>query len=206
MNRKLETTQQKALQYGFIDGLAELTGAIVCLVLAIYFAIQPFLPQAAFALFFLALFIIAFGIRKVMISIRQRSTYSRTGYVELKKGWQDRWLFGFAVAFTVLLLGFIAYTILLGIQTMAWLPAIVGVIFTFMYLLAAYRTKLIRLYFLSIFSLLLGVFLSLSGLGDFWGAAVLSLIISLVLFAFGLITRLAYLRQSGRYVEQADEP
>jgi predicted lysophospholipase L1 biosynthesis ABC-type transport system permease subunit len=206
MQDNLKSSQLRAIQYWFADGLAELSGGVICLLLAIYFAVQEIIPAStgSFALIFLALFIAAYGIRKLMLSMRRHSTYPRTGYIELKKGWQNRKLFWVTIGFTVLLLGFLLLTILSGIQTMLWMPVIGGIIFLFLFFLAGYRTKLIRFYFVSGFSLLLGLFLSFSGLGDFWGTALLSLSTGLVLFAFGVVTRMDYLRRSSASRESSN--
>ncbi|MFZ2096859.1 MAG: hypothetical protein WAV05_09495 [Anaerolineales bacterium] len=205
MENKLNTTEQRAVQYWFEDGLAELLGAAICVLLAIYFGVQQILPQSSFAILFLLVFVAAFGIRKLMYSIRQHSTYLRTGYVEVGKGLKDRRLIGVAIGFSVLLLGFILYAILRGIQTITWMAAIGGAIYAFIFFLAAFRTRLLRIYFLAAFSLLLGLVLSVNGLGDFWGAAILSLTIGMVLIAFGIVTRLTYLHQSRPNTEQEDE-
>lgn len=207
MEKNLKASQNRALQYFFADGLAELSGGAICLLLAIYFVIQQILPasQGSFALIFLGVFVAAFGIRKLMLWVRERSTYPRTGFVEPKQGWEDRRFLGIAIGFTLLLMGFNLYTIFRGIRTVVWMPVLCGIIFAFLFALAGSRTKLVRFYFLAGFCLLLGVFLALSGLGDLWGAALLSLGVSLVLIAFGVVTRLTYLRQTYMIAEQADE-
>lgn len=206
MDNKLKSSGQRAIQYWFIDGLAELSGGASCLLLAIYFTVQQILPasQGIFALLFLMVFVGAFGIRKLMLWYRERSTYPRTGFVEPQKGLQDRRMLGVLIVLTLLLLGFNLYTILRGVETITWMPALGGIMFGFLFALAGYRTKLVRFYFLGAFCLFLGFTLVLSGLGDLWGAAVLSLITSLVLFAFGSITRAAYLHQT-KTSEQADD-
>jgi hypothetical protein len=207
MEKNLKASQQRAMQYWFSDGLAELSGGAIALLLAVYFMIQQIIPaaQGSFALIFLAVFVAAFGIRKLMLWFRERTTYRRTGFIEPKKEWEDRRLLGITIGFTVLLMGFMLFTILRGIETFVLLPALGGIIYAFVFALAGYRTKLIRFYFLAGFCLLLGVFLSVSGLGDLWGAALLSLCTSLVLFSFGAVTRLEYLRQAPATAEQADE-
>jgi hypothetical protein len=168
MENKLKASQKRAMQYWFADGLVELTSGVVCLLLAVYFSIQQILPpsQGSFALLFLFVFVAAFSLRKLMLWYRERSTYPRTGFVEPKQGWEDRRLLGIEIVFTVLLMGFMLYTIIRGIQTVAWMPALVGIIFAFIFILAGYRIKLVRFYFLAGFCLVLGVFLALSGLGD----------------------------------------
>ena len=206
MDKDIKATQVRAVQYFFADGLAELSGAAICMLLAVYFLILQILPasQGGFALMFLLVFIAAFGIRKLMLWYRERSTYPRTGFVEPKKQ-ADRRLLGIEIGFTVILLGFMLYTILQGIQNMAWIPALCGILFAFIFALAGYRTKLVRFYFLAVFCLLLGVFLALSGIDDFWGAAILSFITGVVLLSFGIVTRATYLHQPISGMEQANE-
>ena len=206
LENNLKASQKRAMQYGAADGLAELSGAVICLILAIYFCLMQMVGSSGgtFALLFLFMFMTAFGIRKVMFWYRERSTYPRTGFVELKKGRTDRRLLGIAIGFTVLLMAFMLITILRGIQTMTWIPALVGVIFAFIFVLAGYRTKIGRFYFLAGFGFVLGLFLALSGLGDLWGAAILSLCVGLVLFAFGMVTRVSYLARTREAAEQSD--
>jgi hypothetical protein len=205
MENKLKTSQIRAIQYWFADGLAEFLGASICLLLAIYFAAQQFLPQSVFAIFFLLLFVAAFGLRKLMFSLRQRGTYQRTGYVKAMRGFHDRRMRLVAIAFTVLLLALMLYTILRGIDTFPWLPVMSGVIFAFLFFLTAVEAKLCRFYYLAGFSILLGISLVLLRLGNFWGAAIHSLILAVSLAAFGLRTRLSYLRHSAPLLEQEDE-
>ena len=205
MENRIKESQKRAVQYWFSDGLAELSGAAIGFILALYFVIQQMLPQASFALIFLLLFIASFGIRKLTLWYRERSTYPRTGFVEPMKGMQDRRLLVTAVGFSIFLLGFMLYTILHGIQTLRWMPVIGGAIFAFIFVMAGNRTQLIRFYFLGAFCLLLGIILAVCGLGDLWGTALLSLGTSLVLLAFGLITRATYLHQNTTILELPDE-
>jgi hypothetical protein len=207
VDNNLKASGQRAVQYWFKDGLAELSGGVICLVLAVYFGLQQILQssQGSFAIFFLLVFVAAFGIRKVMLWYRERSTYPRTGFVRAKSGLENHWLLGVSIIFTLLLMAFMLYTIIRGIQTVVWIPVLCGFIYTFIFALVGYQTKLGRFYFLGAFCLLLGLVLALSGLGDFWGAAVLSLVTSLILFAFGIITRRAYIHQTMTITENADE-
>jgi len=207
MDNNLKASGQRAVQYWFKDGLAELGGGVMCLILAVYFGLQQILQssQGSFAIFFLLVFVAAFGIRKVMLWYRERSTYPRTGFVSAKSGLENHWLLGVSILFTLLLLGFMLYTIIRGIQTVVWIPVLCGVIFAFICTMVGYQTKLVRFYYQGAFCLFLGIVLALSGLGDFWGAAVLSLVTSLILFAYGIITRWAYIHQTKTITENADE-
>jgi hypothetical protein len=208
MENNIKASHTRAMQYWFADGLMELSSAGICLVLGIYFMIMQIASasQAGFAVLFLLVFVAAFGIRKVMMWYRERSTYPRTGYVEIRKGREDRRFTWIAIGFSFLLLIFMLYTIIRGIQTMTWMPVIGGVIYAFIFALTGYRTKLVRFYFLAGFCLVLGVFLALAGLGDFWGTALLSFCTGLVLLAFGIVTRMNYIKHTRTSVEQNNEP
>jgi hypothetical protein len=197
MENNILETQKRAQQYAFMDGLMELGGGILCLILAIYFYTLYLVPDslAGFAVLFLLVFLVAFGIRKLMSRIREKTTYPQSGYIELKKGRQERRILAITIGFSILLLGFMLYTILSGIQTMKWMPVIGGIIYAFIFGLTAYRTLLKRFYFLAGFCLLLGVTLALSGWGDLTGMAILSICTALVLICFGIITRVSYTRQ-----------
>jgi hypothetical protein len=46
MEKNIKATQRRAVQYWFADGLAELIGGVMCLLLAIYFIIQQILQAA----------------------------------------------------------------------------------------------------------------------------------------------------------------
>ncbi len=203
MEQKLKSTQARANQYWFVDGLMEIGGGITCLLLSVYFAILQYFPnsQNLLPLLFVFIFGAAYGLRLLMQNWREHSTYPRTGYVEPERGRLDRWLHVITILFTLVLLGFMLVTILRGIQTMAWFPAIGGVIFAFIFTMIAYRTQLLRFYFLAAFCLVLGLLLAISGVGDFWGAAILSLVTALVMLAFGTLTRISYLRSNPRPVE-----
>jgi hypothetical protein len=207
MENNIKTSQRRAMQYWFADGLVELFGGFLCLMLAVYFSIQQILPfsQGSFALLFLLVFVVAFGFRKLMLWYRQHSTYPRTGFIEPKKAWEDRRLLGIEIVFTVMLLGFMFYTIFRGIHTVMWTPAICGMLYAFIFALAGYRTKLVRFIFLAIFCILLGIILAFSGLGNLWGASLLSLCVGFVLIAFGIVTRVTYLHQSSMTAAHADE-
>ena len=206
MDKDIKASQVRSVKYWFADGLVELGFSAICMLLAVYFFILEILPasQGGFAIFFLLVFMAAFGLRKLMFWYRERSTYPRTGFVELKKQ-GDRRLLGIEIGFTVILMGFMLYTMLQGIQNMTLIPALCGIIFAFIFALVAYRVRLVRFYFLAVFCLLLGVFLALSGIDDFWGAAILSFTTGLILLSFGILTRATYLRQPIAGMEQANE-
>jgi MFS family permease len=202
----LKKSQQRAIQYWFMDGLAELSGGLICLLLAIIFFIQHRLPVTplSYKALFLIPFIIAFGIRWIMQRVKEHSTYLRTGKVTPKSGWENQGAMAIAISFTVLLLGLMFFQILQAPKSIDWMPGIGGLIFAFIFAWTGYQTALLRLYFLSLFCLLTGVGLAIVGLGGLLGATLLCILTSLILFVFGSVTRWTYLHQNPLLPEEND--
>jgi hypothetical protein len=207
MITNLKKSQRRAIQYWFIDGLAELSGGFTCLLLAIIFFIQNKLPVTPliYLALFLITFIVAFGIRWIIQRAKEHSTYLRTGKVTPKSGWENRGALAIAIGFTVLLIVLMAFLTLQARKSVDWTPGIGGLIFAFIFAWTGYQTALIRLYFLSLFCLLTGVLLVFVGPGGFPGAAFLCILTSLVLFVFGGVTRWTYLHQHPQLPEELDE-
>jgi len=198
MDNKLKKSGQRAIQYWFADGLAELSGGLICLLLAGLFYLLTLVPWSP--LTNLAFFSIAFGggyaIRRVFLRIKERSTYLRTGYVAPKSPREDKVGLAVAILFTALLMTLMLILLINGPQSLVWTTAIGGLILGFIFGWAGYQTGLWRLDFLAAFCLAAGFGLSISGFGDPGGVAVLMVLASLVLFAFGGLTRWTYLHHN----------
>jgi hypothetical protein len=198
VNNKLKKSGQRAIQYWFADGLAELSGGVICLLLAGLFYLLALVAWSP--LTNLVFFLIAFGggyaIRRVFLRMKERLTYSRTGYVAPKSTREDRVGLAVAIIFTALLMILMLILVINGPHSMVWTTAIGGLILGFIFSFTGYRTGLWRLYFLAAFCLATGFGLSISSLGDFFGVAVLMVLTSLVLFAFGGLTRWNYLHHT----------
>jgi MFS family permease len=198
MNTGIRKTQQRARQYWFIDGLAELAAGTIALFLAAGYWATQFAPLSHWSLliFLLAGLGIAFGIRLVIQKIKERQTYPRTGYAAPLKGWENKRVVMAVVVFVILL---IVVQILLNQQgnlSLQWSPAISGFIFTFMFGLAAYQTGLNRFYLLAAFDALIGIGLAIAGLGYMPGVSILSMLTGLWLLSAGSWVRWNYLRQN----------
>ena len=207
MDKNLDSAERRAVQYWFADGLAELSGGVICLVLAIYFTATELIrePKWGNLILFAIACVMAFGVRWLMQRIRLRTTYPRSGYVAPKSGWEDRRLLVVTVCFTLMLLVGMVYLVSRQPTSVEWTTVVGGVIFAFIFGMAGFETRLARFIYLAICCLLLGVVLALSGLGNFWGVAVLALVAGAVLIGFGSVTRAVYLRQTRAILEADDE-
>ena len=77
-----------------------------------------------------------------------------------------------------------------------WIPAINGLLIGGAWLFVAYKIGLPRFYAMALLSALLGIGISIAGLGDRLGLAVYYLATSLIMLALGGFTLYAYLRDT----------
>lgn len=198
MSENLTKAQQRAVQYWFVDGLAEIAAGLASLLLALFFVIWPYIIKTRWSLliFFAVAFAVSFGLRLVIQRIKERTTYPRTGYVAPLTGFENKRALVIAVAFTVLLLAVNFYLTLQGPKALLWSPGVAGLVFAFIFSLTGYWSGLRRLYFLALFCCLTGILLVFLRIGYLTGVAVLTGLIGTILLYFGIRTRRAYLRQN----------
>ena len=88
MQTNFSDVEQRVKRYWFSDGIAELSGGVMFLLLGIYFALQQFLGQDSTVggLLQASLVLMMIGgayiSRRMVNSLKTRITYPRTGYVE----------------------------------------------------------------------------------------------------------------------------
>jgi hypothetical protein len=173
MKSNLSDVQQRVNRYWYADGLAEILGGGMFLLLAVYFALQDLLGpdsmlsgmlQAGLALLMLGG---AFVSRRMINSLKTRLTYPRTGYVEYrvnKKGTSRKRILVFVLAFTISALTIAFVGIFKSFNSIVAVTGfIVGMILV---LLRGKASGLYRFYALGAISLLLGLALSASDLSE----------------------------------------
>jgi hypothetical protein len=171
MQTNFSDVEQRVKRYWFSDGIAELSGGVMFLLLGIYFALQQFLGQdstvGGLLQAGLALMMIggAYISRRMVNSLKTRITYPRTGYVEYQtdpKAARSRPILVMLLAFAVSALS-IAFVRMF--QSFDSMVAVTGVVVgMILVLLRAKVSGLARFYILGAVSMILGILLSVSGL------------------------------------------
>ena len=198
MIKNFTTAQQRAIQYWFVDGLAELSAGLVCLLLAVFFLKWEVIFKTRWSLFvfLIVAFAFSFGLRLVIHRIKEHTTYLRTGYVAPLSGLENKRAVVTAIAFTILLLVVNFYLALLGQKALLWSSGVAGLIFAFIFAWTGYLTGLRRFCYLALFSLVVGVALALLKIGYLSGAAILTGLIGLILMFLGFRAGWAYTHQN----------
>jgi hypothetical protein len=171
MQSNLSDVEQRVKRYWYTDGIGELIGGGMFILLGLYFAVQEFLGQnstlSGILQASLALLMIggAFISRRLVNALKTRLTYPRTGYVEYEVndgGMKGRRIWVAILAFAVSALTLVFVRLFQFFDSMV---AITGVIVALILLiLRAKSSGLVRFYLLGAASLVLGLALSISGL------------------------------------------
>jgi MFS family permease len=204
MNNNFSEVERRVQRYWYTDGIGELIGGGMFILLGIYFAAQTYLGensavsgwlQAGLILFLLGGMAIG---RWLIKQLKSRLTYPRTGYVEYRVDEHSRnkrrifvaLVAGLVAAFSIV---FASRMVSFLNMTVALTGLLVGAILIF---LQGRRSGLERFYLLGGISVVLGIALSLGGLPDGYA---LGLFYSLMGVAFaisgGIVLR-RYLREN----------
>ncbi|HET9590918.1 MAG TPA: hypothetical protein VFO91_19155 [Anaerolineales bacterium] len=171
MEENLSNVEQRLKRYWYTDGIAELIGGGMFVLLGLYFALQEFLGQnsmlggilqASLALLMIGGAIVS---RKLVNALKTRLTYPRTGYVEYQVDERNmRWR-GILAAIVAVSVSVLTIIFVRQFQSFDSLVAITGIIVgLILIVLRAKSAGLTRFYVLGLVSLVLGLVLSISGL------------------------------------------
>jgi len=203
MNDKFQIVEKRVKRYWYSDGIVELSLGGMFFLLGVYFGIQGYLGEGSQAsvIMQVGLFVLIFagivGVQRVVNALKARLTYPRTGYVEYRKDGQDikqrRNIFmGVAlalVAASIILFDFFRNfdSMILGTGVM------VGAVFI---ALRGKSTGVTRFYVVGVFSILLGVTLSLDNLPQEYNLALFYGLLGIAIMVSGGIVLLRYLREN----------
>jgi len=208
MENNLSDVERRVKRYWYADGIGELIGGGMFVLLGIYFALQEFLGQNSLVGGILQASLVLLMIggtfisRKLVNILKTRLTYPRTGYVEYQvdeRGTRGRRIL-------VVILGFVisALTIVFArlFQFFDSIVAVTGVVVAL--ILVVLQTKsagLARFYVLGAASLVLGFALSLSGLPNGYSLGLLYGLMGVCFFISGGLTLWRYLKENPLPVE-----
>lgn len=204
--------EQRVKRYWFSDGIGELAGGGMFLLLAAYFAIPQFLGDnnllSVILQSSLVLVLIGgiFGVRWLVTLLKTRLTYPRTGYVEYRVDRRNAlrvrtlaMAFAMVMAFLMVLL---ARSIQIVDSTVLVTGIVVGVVFV---ILRGKSFGVQRFYLLGAISVVIGTALSLRGLPNGYSLAIFYGLMGLAVMISGGWVLFRYLRENPLPAEGEDE-
>jgi hypothetical protein len=203
MQNNLTDVEQRVKRYWFKDGLGELVGGGMMLLIGLFFAGQKWLPEGSMGRTLLqsslTLLLIAgaLAMRWLVNTLKTRFTYPRTGYVEYEPGPKNtpsRRVFTAGIAISVS-----ALLVIFGrsFGSFNWLPGFTGLLFGVVFIILRARSNGVgRFYVLGTFCVILGMALSFSGLPMGYSLGLFYGLTGIVSMVSGGITLISYLREN----------
>lgn len=173
MQHNVFDIEQRVKRYWYTDGIGELIGGGMFILLGIYFALQGFLGQNSMigGILQVSLILVMIGgmavSRRLINTLKTRLTYPRTGYVEYqvdeqKMKFRRVWVMILAFVISALTMVFVRL-----FQAFDSIVAVTGVaVGLILVILRAKSAGLSRFYLLGTISIALGLALSMSGLSN----------------------------------------
>jgi len=203
--------EQRVKRYWFKDGIGELAGGGLFVVLGLYFSGHEWLPPNSLARTLLdsSLILVLIGgifITRWLINLlKTRLTYPRTGYVEYfpsQKNTPARRILTAVIAMGVSLL-----LVLFGrfVGSFNWIPGFTGLVAGVIFIMTQAHGGEGRFYILGGLSIILGLVLSFSGLSESYSLGLFYGLIGAAAIISGGLTLARYLRENPMPVEGSNE-
>lgn len=212
MKDNFSEVEQRVKRYWFADGIGELAGGGLFLLLGAYFGIPQILGENNLLSVLLqsSLVLVMIGgvflVRWLVTALKTRLTYPRTGYVEYRVDKQHAVRTRtFAMAFAMLmafLMVWLARSVQVIDSTVLVTGVVVGAVFV---ILRGKSFGIQRFYVLGGISAVIGVVLAFSGLPNSYSLAVFYGLMGLVVMLSGGVVLLRYLKENPLPVEESND-
>ncbi len=197
LQHDLRRAGDRARRYWFEDGLAEISGGSVFLVVALYLGLEQALRHTPSGgvlnmAFPLAAVALALAGRRLVRIAKDRFVHPRTGYVEFRRP-RRPWITALLAAAMSALMAFLLSQARALVE---WLPAVEGLMFAGAFLYLGRRTHLLRFPVEGLVCVLLGTAVSLFHPGQDIGTAMLFAGLGVTVLAGGFAAFAQYVRQA----------
>lgn len=191
MQSNVSDVERRVTRYWYSDGIGELIGGGMFILLGIYFALQEFLGQNSMlgGILQVSLILVMIGgmavSRWLVSTLKTRLTYPRTGYVEYQVNEHNRKLRRVGVILLAFMISSLTMVFVRLFENIDSIVAVTGVaVGLILVFLRAKSSGLTRFYILGAISIVLGLAFSVSGLpngyslGLFYGLMGVSFLLS----------------------------
>ena len=201
MDTNVKSLQRKALQYWWIDGLAELAFALEMIVISLYFVLLPQIHSESWRVIAASVgmpivFLVTFySAGKLVFYIKERITFPRTGYVRYPKrkavSRRRRVIVGAVIGLTTAVAVNLSREFL-G-ENAQWIVTSTIMMMAMIYI--GYLVGVYRYFVIGVLTFLWGIVMIWMGMPDGYEYACLFGGIGLINLVFGLVVFLKYLRR-----------
>jgi hypothetical protein len=197
LQREMARIEKRTRRYWFDDGLAEIMGGVVFLLVAGYLLVENGLRGTRAAGLFtvgfpLLIVVLSLAARRTVRAVKDRFIHPRTGFISFGHPRGHRWASA-ALAFVIALL--VVAVISNARFLVNWIPAVEGGLFALAFLYMGRKSEIVRFPIGGLLCAIGGVVVSVMKLDEEIGAAVLMAWVGIVLVAGGTLALAAYVRR-----------
>jgi hypothetical protein len=210
--QELSQVEQRVKRYWYEDGIAELAGGGMFVLLGLYFAIQEIFGEKSLVSVILqvslALLMIAgaFGVRWLVNLLKTRLTYPRTGYVQYRVNERDAKHRRYTIAGSAMLIAVASVVSADYIRAFDSMVLVTGLLVgLILIVLRGKSAGLKRFYVLGVLAVLLGGALSMSGLAQIFNLTLFYGLSGITFIVSGGLTLHRYLREHPLQPEAGSE-
>lgn len=203
MKDNFSDVEQRVKRYWYTDGIGELIGGGMFLLLGLYFSAQQYFGDRSLVGVILqsSLVLVLIGLvfvgRWVVNSIKVRVTYPRTGYVEYQTN--DRNMMAKRIFTAAIAMGVAIFSVFIArsINTIDSQVALTGLLVSvILFVKQGWSSGVTRFYALSAVSLILGIALSVSDLANGYNLGVFYGLMGIAFAVSGGLTLRRYLHEN----------
>ena len=212
MKNETAQIQQRVNRYWYSDGIGEMMGGVMFLVLAAYFSLQQYLGDESFVggLLQAGLILLLIGGvyvgRRVINGAKARITYPRTGYVEYHTNIRNAVTMRILAAFTAMIIASLSVFVARRFDSIDAMVAVTGVLVAVILMVKqAWASGLGRFYFLGAASLIFGGALSVSGFARGYNLGLFYALMGIAFLISGGLILKRYLNENPLPAETGDE-
>ncbi|HET7144827.1 MAG TPA: hypothetical protein VFI68_12475 [Anaerolineales bacterium] len=195
--------EQRVKRYWYNDGIGELMGGGMFLLLGLYFSAQQYLGDRSFvggllqAGFVVILIGGVFLARRLVNALKERVTYPRTGFVEYRTNNRNAILMRVLSVVVGMTVAMVSIFVVRRFEMIDAMVAVTGVLIAFILIAKqGWSSGMGRFYFLSAASIVFGGVLSMSGFARGYNLGLFYLLMGIAFALSGGLTLKRYLREN----------
>ena len=200
---EIQDLERRVRSYWYDDGIAELSGGGMLVLLGLYFAVQGYFGERSTIAVILSVSMVllflagTYAVRRLVAAFKSRVTYPRTGFVEYRDNSQDAKRRRFGAAAVAIVLAAVLVARYRSIDTLDLVVLISGLMMGLILIVLRGRASgLERFYLLGALAILLGVVLSLAGMAQAYALGLLYGLLGVAILLSGLLALRRYIAEN----------
>ena len=212
MNSKMQDVERRVRSYWYLDGIWEISIGGLFILLGSFLGLAGYFGEDTTAGLIVMVIMVPsmlagiFGIQWIVNTLKTRLTYRRTGYVEYRSGAKGGINNRYFVISLVLIVTFSLIVFFTKFRELDSIVLATAAMFSVVFIFVRGKSSgVLRFYLLGVFSLLLGVGLSLDNLSRSYSLAIFFYLLGITVMVTGFIVLRRYISENPMPIDGEDD-